>query len=319
MYSISRWLGTCVVAGWLCMTSWAATAAQWPERSLHFITTSAAGSPLDTMMRALAKELGEILGQTIVVENRPGGTGAVGMNMALNAPADGYTVVSATGSTSFLMAEKGSRFHPSDFIFLRALQTEPSSVAVRKDSPFHSMKDLVEALKRQPDKVNIGGFATAGFHQYVLYRLEQKAGFKSTWVPYQGGNQALLALMGGHLDAAVITPSTAMAQIRSGDVRLLGISSESRSEFFPDIPTFVEQGYDVVETLWRGVMVVKGTPPDVTARLVRALEDVEKRPSWQAFMRENMQDRLPLPQPELQKFVEKEVADRRQFLMTLQK
>ncbi|WP_299451988.1 tripartite tricarboxylate transporter substrate binding protein [uncultured Pigmentiphaga sp.] len=319
MYSISRWLGTCVVAGWLCMTSWAATAAQWPERSLHFITTSAAGSPLDTMMRALAKELGEILGQTIVVENRPGGTGAVGMNMALNAPADGYTVVSATGSTSFLMAEKGSRFHPSDFIFLRALQTEPSSVAVRKDSPFHSMKDLVEALKRQPDKVNIGGFATAGFHQYVLYRLEQKAGFKSTWVPYQGGNQALLALMGGHLDAAVITPSTAMAQIRSGDVRLLGISSESRSEFFPDIPTFVEQGYDVVETLWRGVMVVKGTPPDVTAKLVRALEDVEKRPSWQAFMRENMQDRLPLPQPELQKFVEKEVADRRQFLMTLQK
>ncbi|MBX5463921.1 MAG: tripartite tricarboxylate transporter substrate binding protein [Steroidobacteraceae bacterium] len=301
------------------MTSWAATAAQWPERSLHFITTSAAGSPLDTMMRALAKELGEILGQTIVVENRPGGTGAVGMNMALNAPADGYTVVSATGSTSFLMAEKGSRFHPSDFIFLRALQTEPSSVAVRKDSPFHSMKDLVEALKRQPDKVNIGGFATAGFHQYVLYRLEQKAGFKSTWVPYQGGNQALLALMGGHLDAAVITPSTAMAQIRSGDVRLLGISSESRSEFFPDIPTFVEQGYDVVETLWRGVMVVKGTPPDVTAKLVRALEDVEKRPSWQAFMRENMQDRLPLPQPELQKFVEKEVADRRQFLMTLQK
>jgi len=319
MYSISRWLGTCVVAGWLCMTSWAATAAQWPERSLHFITTSAAGSPLDTMMRALAKELGEILGQTIVVENRPGGTGAVGMNMALNAPADGYTVVSATGSTSFLMAEKGSRFHPSDFIFLRALQTEPSSVAVRKDSPFHSMKDLVEALKRQPDKVNIGGFATAGFHQYVLYRLEQKAGFKSTWVPYQGGNQALLALMGGHLDAAVITPSTAMAQIRSGDVRLLGISSESRSEFFPDIPTFVEQGYDVVETLWRGVMVVKGTPPDVTAKLVRALEDVEKRPSWQAFMRENMQDRLPLLQPELQKFVEKEVADRRQFLMTLQK
>lgn len=319
MYSISRWLGTCVVAGWLCMTSWAATAAQWPERSLHFITTSAAGSPLDTMMRALAKELGEILGQTIVVENRPGGTGAVGMNMALNAPADGYTVVSATGSTSFLMAEKGSRFHPSDFIFLRALQTEPSSVAVRKDSPFHSMKDLVEALKRQPDKVNIGGFATAGFHQYVLYRLEQKAGFKSTWVPYQGGNQALLALMGGHLDAAVITPSTAMAQIRSGDVRLLGISSKSRSEFFPDIPTFVEQGYDVVETLWRGVMVVKGTPPDVTAKLVRALEDVEKRPSWQAFMRENMQDRLPLPQPELQKFVEKEVADRRQFLMTLQK
>lgn len=125
--------------------------------------------------------------------------------------------------------------------------------------------------------------------------------------------------MGGHLHAAVITPSTAMAQIRSGDVRLLGISSESRSEFFPDVPTFREQGYDVVETLWRGVMVAKGTSPTVTARLAQALEDVEKRPSWQAFMRENMQDSLPLSQPDLQRFVAKEVSDRRQFLMSLQK
>ncbi|MDX3905272.1 MAG: tripartite tricarboxylate transporter substrate binding protein [Pigmentiphaga sp.] len=319
MKSLCRWLGAGVLAGGLVAAAWPAAAAEWPMRALHFITTSAAGSPLDSMMRALGKELGEILGQTVVVENRPGGTGAVGMNMALNAPADGYTVVSATGSTSFLMAEKDSRFQPSDFVFLRALQTEPSSVAVRKDSPYRTLKDLVEALKANPQKVNIGGFATAGFHQYVLYRLEQKAGFKATWVPYQGGNQALLALMGGHLDAAVITPSTAMAQIRSGDVRLLGISSEKRSAFFPEVPTFREQGYDVVETLWRGVMVVKGTPPEATRRLVQALEAVEKRSSWQAFMRENLQDDLPLSQPDLQRFVEKEVADRRQFLASLQK
>lgn len=317
-YSV-RWWGACALAGSLLAALSPARAAEWPERPLHFITTSAAGSPLDTMMRSLGKELGDVLGQTVVVENRPGGTGAVGMNMALNAPADGYTVVSATGSTSFLMAEKDSRFQPSDFIFLRALQTEPSSVAVRKDSPYRSLKDLVEALKRQPDKVNVGGYATAGFHQYVMYRLEQKAGFKSTWIPYQGGNQALLALMGGHLHAAVITPSTAMAQIRNGDVRLLGISSESRSEFFPDVPTFREQGYDVVETLWRGVMVAKGTPPAVTARLVRGMEDVEKRPAWKTFMRENMQDSLPMSQPDLQRFVAGEVADRRQFLMSLQK
>jgi tripartite-type tricarboxylate transporter receptor subunit TctC len=292
-------------------------AAEWPDRPLRFVATSAAGSPLDSMMRVLGKELGELVGQTVVVENRSGGTGAVGMNLAQNAAADGLTIVSATGSTSFLMAEKDSRFKPGDFIFLRALQTEPSSIAVPKDSPFKTMKDLVEALKRDPTTVNIGGFASAGFHQYVLYRLQQKAGFSATWVPFQGGNQALLALLGGHLNAAVITPSTASAQIRSGDVRLLGISSEQRSAFYKDIPTFREQGYDVVETLWRGVMVVKGTPQPIVYKLVRSLEAVEKRPAWQAFMEENRQDVLPLSQPELQAFVAKEVADRRRFLETL--
>lgn len=289
-----------------------------PDKHIRFITTSAAGSPLDTMMRALGNELSEQLGKTIVVDNKPGGTGAVGMGLAQNSPADGHTVVSATGSTTFLMAEPDSRFSVDDFIFLRAMQTEPSSIAVLADSPYRSMQELIDAIKADPSSVNIGGFGVAGFHQYVLYRLEQAADFSATWIPYQGGNQAFTALLGGHVDAVVMTPSTGAAQILNGDVRLLGISSSERSSYFPDVPTFQEQGYDVVETIWRGVMVTKDTPQPAVNRLVEGLIAVETKPSWQQFMQDNRQNHLSMTQEEFQSFVAKEVKDRRSFLKSIQ-
>ena len=288
--------------------------ARYPDRPIHFICTSAAGSPLDLMMRTLAKFMGDELKQTVIVENKPGGTGAVGMAAAMSMPADGYTVVSATGSTSFLMAEGKSKFTPRDFIFIRGLQAEPSAIVVRKDSRFHNLAQLVKALRNPSSKVNVGGYAAAGFHQFVFYKLQQAAGFKSVWIPFQGGNQAVLALMGGVLDAAVITPSSALAQLRNGDLRLLAISTPRRDDYFPDVPTFKEQGYDVVETLWRGVMVKAGTPKPVIDRLTSAMDKVEANPAWKAFMKSNVQSPLHLSVDQMQHHVAEEVASRRKFL-----
>lgn len=294
---------------------WSApTFARYPDRPIHFICTSAAGSPLDLMMRTLAKFLGEELKQTIIVENKPGGTGAVGMAAAMSMPADGYTVVSATGSTSFLMAEGKSKFTTHDFVFIRGLQAEPSAIAVRKDSPFHTLTQLVDALRDPSRKINVGGYAAAGFHQFVYYKLQQAAGFKSVWIPFQGGNQAVLALMGGFLDAAAITPSSALAQLRNGDMRLLAISTPQRDAYFPNVPTFKEQGYDVVETLWRGVMVKAGTPAPVIATLASAMDKVEALPAWKAFMQNNVQSSLHLSVDQMQRHVAEEVASRRKFL-----
>lgn len=291
--------------------------ANYPDKPIRFICTSAAGSPLDLMMRTLAQFLGNELKQTIVVENRPGGTGAVGMANAMNSPADGYTVISATGSTSFLMADGKSAYTPDDFIFIRGLQTEPSAMAVRKDSQFQSLSQLVDALKKDPDQISVGGYATAGFHQYSYYRLQQAAGFKGVWVPFQGGNQAVLALMGNHIQAAAITPSSALPQLRSGEIRLLAISTAKRDAFFPDVPTFKEQGYDVVETLWRGVMVKKGTPPAVIKVLTDGMDKVEANPEWKKFMTENVQSSLNMSVAQMQKHVEDEVTSRRKFLQDI--
>jgi tripartite-type tricarboxylate transporter receptor subunit TctC len=295
----------------------AETATDYPSRPITFINTSAAGSSLDLMMRTLGKFMSPLLKQNIIVEDRPGGTGAVGMGLALNKPADGYTIISATSSTSFLMADPQSRYKPDDFVFLRALQAEPSVVAVNKDSPYKTLPQLVNALKNTPDKVTVGGYAAAGFHQFVFFRLQQAARFHATWVPYQGGNEAALALMGQHIDAVLMTPSTALSQIRSGQFRLLGISTEKRDPSFPAVPTFKEQGYDVVELIWRGLMVKRGTPAPIIDKLSAALDKVEADPEWKVFMDANYQMPMQLTQTQMQQKVEREVADERVFLKSL--
>ena len=292
-------------------------AADYPSHPITFINTSAPGSSLDLMMRTLAKFMSPLLKQNIIVEDRSGGTGAVGMAAAMTKPADGYTVISATSSTSFQMADPRSRYKPGDFAFLRALQAEPSVVAVNKDSPYQTLGQLVDALKNTPDKVTVGGYAAAGFHQFVFYKLQQAAKFRATWVPFQGGNEAALALMGQHIDAILMTPSTALSQIKDGQFRLLGISTEQRDPSFPNVPTFKEQGYDVVELIWRGVMVKHGTPAPIIGKLSAAMDKVEADPQWQAFMAANYQIPLRLTQAQMQQRVEREVSDERTFLKSL--
>lgn len=303
-----------LIAAAIALACVAASAATYPSRAVRIICTASAGSPLDSMARMVGKLLGDELKVPVIVENRVGGTGAVGMALAASQPADGYTLVTATGSTSFLLAEPKSTFKTSDFLFFRGLQAEPSSIAVAAQSPYKSLKDLVAALKTDPGKVSIGGFAAAGFHQYVLYRLQQKAGFDAVWVPFQGGNQAVLAVMGGHVDAVGITPSSALGQIQKGEMRLLGISSPTRDKNFPDVPTYREQGFDVVEEIWRGLMVKRGTPPEVLNRLNAALDKVEASPEWQGFMKASMQVPVGFDSARMQRHVETEVASRREFL-----
>lgn len=293
----------------------AAQAADYPGgKPIRLICTAAAGSPLDAMARMVGKLLGAELKTNIVVDNRVGGTGAVGMAQAMTMPTDGYTLITATGSTSFLMAEPKAAYAPADFLFFRGLQTEPSSMAVRGDSPYRTMKDLVAAIKADPAKVSVGGFAAAGFHQFVYYRLQEEAGFNSVWVPYNGGNQAVLALLGNHIGAAGITPSSALPQIEKGDLRLLGISSSVRDRNFPDVPTYKEQGYNVVEEIWRGLMVRKGTPAAAIATLNEALNKVEASADWKTFMSDNKQMPMGLSSAQMQQHVEREVASRRAFL-----
>lgn len=300
-----------------CMLFSTPTFAVYPDKPIKFITGVTAGAPLDLMMRTLAKYLSEELNQTITVENRVGGTGAVSMITTLNAPADGYTVVSTTSSTSFLISEGKTSFSQKDFVFFGALQVEPSAIAVRKDSPYRTLADLIDALKKTPDKVSVGGFATAGFHQFVYYRLQEIADFKGIWIPFNGGNQAALALLGGHLDATIMTPSSALAQIKSGDIRLLAISTTQRSEYFPNVPTFKEQGIDLVENIWRSVMVKNGTPPDVVAKLAQGIKAVEAKPEWKKFMIENGQSTMNLSVEKMQVFVADEIESRRKFLKAI--
>ena len=178
------------------------------------------------------------------------------------------------------------------------------------------MKELIDFIRDHPDQVSVGGFSSAGFHQFVFYRLQQDAHFASIWVPFKGGQDAALALLGGHIDVAIMTPSSALAQIRNGDLRLLGISSAERNEYFPDVPTFKEQGYNVIESIWRGIMVKAGTPKVIVDSLMSAIEKMKQTKEWQDFSRLNMQSSVNISLDDMQKKVRDEVAADRDFLMS---
>jgi putative tricarboxylic transport membrane protein len=289
-------------------------AAPYPSTTVRLLCWSSAGAPLDVMMRQVGKQLGEILGESFVVENRPGAEGAIAMATLINKPADGYTILSTTSSMSFSMATKDNQHTPSQFTVLPALQSEPSAIAVRSDSQFKTMKDFIDFIRDHPDQVSVGGFSSAGFHQYVFYRLQQEAHFKSIWVPFKGGQDAALAVLGGHIDVAIMTPSSALAQIKNGDLRLLGISSAERNEYFPEVPTFKEQGYNVVESIWRGIMVKAGTAQDIIDRLTSAIEKMKQTKEWQDFSRLNMQSSMNISLEHMQKMVRDEVEADRAFL-----
>lgn len=294
----------------------ASAAAPYPSNTVRLLCWSSAGSPLDVMMRQLGKQLGEMLGQTFIVENRPGGEGAVAMSVVKNKPADGYTILSTTSSMSFAMATKDIHYGPDDFTVLPALQVEPSAVAVRADSKFKTMKELIGFIHDHPDDISVGGFSSAGFHQYVFYRLQQEGHFKSIWVPFKGGQDAALALLGGHIDAAIMTPSSALAQIKSGDIRLLGISSAQRNEYFPNVPTFQEQGYNVVASIWRGIMVKAGTPQSIIDTLTTTIDKIKQTQEWKNFSRLNMQSSVNISLADMQKQVRDEVRSDAAFLQS---
>lgn len=286
----------------------------YPSATVRLLCWSSAGAPLDVMMRQLGKQLGELLGQTFIVENRPGGEGAVAMAYVKNRPADGYAILSTTSSMSFAMATSDIAFTPDDFTVLPVLQAEPSAVAVRADSKFKTMKDFMDFIREHPDQVSVGGFSSAGFHQFVFYRLQQEGHFRSVWVPFAGGQDAAVALLGAHIDVAIMTPSSALAQVKNGDIRLLGISSAQRNEYFPEVPTFREQGYNVVTSIWRGIMVKAGTPQPILDTLTAAVDKIKNSEEWRSFSRLNMQSSVDVSLDEMQRQVRQEVRDDREFL-----
>ena len=266
-------------------------------------------------MRQLGKQLGAIFDQTFVVDNRAGAYGVVAMSALMGQPADGYNILSTTSSMSFTMASNSNLpYTLSDFTVLPALQAEPSAVAVRADSRFKTLNELIGFLRENPDKISVGGFSAGGFHQFVFYRLQQEGKFKSTWIPFKGGQEAGMALLGGHIDVAVLTPSSALAQIQNGDLRLLGISSNGRDEYFPDVPTFKEQGLDVVERIWRSVMVKTGTPQPVIETLISAIDKMKQTEEWKNFSHLNLQSSMEISLDEMQKLVANEIKSDRAFL-----
>lgn len=291
----------------------APVAAAFPEKTISLVVWSGAGGALDVYGRKLSEMLSKEVGWANKVENRPGGSGAVGLSYMRAQPADGYTWIICTGTLTFGIAQGLIPFDTSEIEFVRAMQGEPTSLAVPKNSPLKSVQDFLDALK-SGQKLRVGGHSSGGFHQYMLFQLTQGLGVRTPWIPHDASGKIPLALLGGHLDVAMMTPSSGLAQIQNGDVRLLAISTAERSEAYPDVPTFKELGFNLVDFIWRGTVVKAGTPPDVLEAIQTALDKVEATQEWQDFMVSLDQSNPGHQGEDFRKYVNDQIVEQSKFL-----
>jgi tripartite-type tricarboxylate transporter receptor subunit TctC len=253
----------------LALTSVApAQAQQYPTRSIRWIVPFAAGSGTDTVARIVQPQLSAVLGEQVVIDNRPGAAGNLGAQVAATAPADGYTVFMGISSHSISMTlyRKPGFDLTRDFVPVTLLAEGSFALATHPSLPARSVKELVAFAKKQPGEINV---ATAGATIRLAAKMfDSMAGTRMTEVAYKGTPQAITALISGEASVGFPATSAVIPHARSGKLRVLAVTTPRRSLMAPDIPTVAESGlpgYDV--TTWYGLMVPTGTPKEIVARL----------------------------------------------------
>lgn len=291
---------------------------EFPAKGITILCGSKAGSPVDVMARELAKHVEKILGKPVVVENKPGGSQAEMLSTLMGQPADGYTLATVTTSTvGVLAAQLREQYKLDDLNFLICLQTDPYALVVRAESPFKDLKDLLEYARQNPGKVKVGGFGSGSGHHMAFLDLCDKTGVQMSWVVFEGGSEAIAAALGGHVDVAHTNPGPVIGHVQAGKMRILAVASEKRLDVLPDVPTYRDQGVDLVLFQWRGVAMRAGAPQPVVDKLVAVMQQAAATPEFKEYMKNTNQFESDLAGERFQQYVRNEFVQTTERLKRL--
>lgn len=267
-------------------------AADYPDKPITVIVPYNAGGGTDLTGRVLAKEAEKHFSQPIAVINRSGASGTVGTAEAASAKPDGYTLY--FGASDAMVTTPHSLKVPysiDDFRGIVGVSYAPSSIAVRTDSPWETLEDLL-AEKDTGRVIDRGHSGAGGVHHTLLKTLFLETGIKFRDIPFQGGSKTITALRGGHVELIGGTPGAMVASIEAGEVRLLALSAPERIDLFADTPTFKEKGLDIVATVEWFLLAPKDTPDDVVAMLEDAFTKAANSDEFKEFVLSRKQESL---------------------------
>lgn len=258
----------------------ATLAADWPSRPIRIIAPSTPGGAADTFARLLADQLGPRLGTTLIVDNRAGGGGLIGMAAAAHAEPDGYTLVTSSIAYNAIepIVSANPGFDPArDFTHVAFIGGQPDVFLVSTKSGLRSLKDVVELARRgAPPNYVSPGLAT--FSQLLVEVFALEAGIKFQHIPHRGSSQAMIDLVAGNVPFGTMTWGSAIGQVRAGTVLPVAISSKGRVAEFPNVPTLHELGYSIIGDSWWGLSGPAGVPPEITRKLNQAVIETLDRP-----------------------------------------
>ncbi len=255
-------------------------ADRYPDKPIKIIVPFAPGGSVDVLARVVGQKLQDSWGQPVVVESRPGASTLIGTTVAAKAAPDGYTLVISVSNhtTNPAMREKMPYDTLKDFRPISLMARTPVVVYANPQFPANDLTALVALAKAKPGTVTFGSAGTGSMTHLTAELLKQSAGVDMTHVVYRGGTPALTDVISGHLNMTFATVGQALPQYRAKQVKALGISSEKRYPSVPEIPTFKEQGIDLVTTEWYGLLAPAGTPPEIVNKLNAEVRKILSQP-----------------------------------------
>ena len=300
----------------ILLISWTAGASAqdaYPSKPVTMVNPFPPGGVADIVGRPLAVLMEKTLKQPVVMVNRPGAGGAVGMASVAKAPADGYTILMGLSSISIFPVSdringKAPAYELKDFAPIALVTADPTVLVVRTDSPYRTLRDFVEAAKANPGKINYSSSGVYGTLHVSMEIFANAAGIKLFHIPYQGGGPAVTALLGGQVEALASGPAAAIGQIKGGKMRALASWSRERLALLPEIPTFKELGYDAEFYIWTGVFAPAATPGPILAKLREVVREAATSAEFKAAMEKVSTPVSYLDAPEFQKYWEHDAA-----------
>lgn len=279
--SNARVASWCVLAATILFVA-ASSAQPWPTKPIRLLVPHAPGGVTDVITRIVAQPLGDALGQTIIVENRPGASGLLGTEVAARAAPDGYTLLMYVDTNTIFPATVKQLAHDPDASFtpITLIALGSHVVVAHPSLPVSNLQELVVYAKAHPGTLSYASPGTGSPQHLAGETIKQTTGIDLTHIPYKGGGQAIGDIVGGQVKVGVIGMAPAMPHYKAGKLKILAVTGGQRAGMLPEIPTVAESGLPGFSTLqWTGIVAPAGTPPEVITRVHAELTRILQQPA----------------------------------------
>jgi tripartite-type tricarboxylate transporter receptor subunit TctC len=305
-----KMLGLCFALLLSVMTG-PALAQAWPTKAVTFVSPFPPGGSVDPIARLIAAKLTDALGQQFIVENRVGASGSIGTGYVAKSAPDGYTFVFVfdTHAVNPSLLPKMTFDTLKDLAPVMLIGTAPMALATAPGKPYKTFADFVAAAKAKPDTVSYGSIGSGSLGHLTMMLVQEAGNFKTIHIPYKGGGPMVTDVLGGQIDSGIGSVAVMSAHIKSGKMRPLAVTGETRSAAMPDVPTLAEQGYKGFSALaWWGIFAPAGTPQPIIDKLNAEVAKILRSPDTNKQLTESMGMDIKASSPAaLQKWTESEL------------
>jgi tripartite-type tricarboxylate transporter receptor subunit TctC len=298
------------------LASYCAAQGAWPAKAITMIVPFPPGGLADLVARPVAEAMSRDLGQAVVIENKAGAGGGIGMALAARSKPDGYTVLMALSSLTVLpeadvVLARPAMFALNDLRPIARFTADPTVLAVRADAPWKTVQQFVADAKKRPSAINYGSSGNYGTMHVPMEILAQTAGIKLTHIPFTGAGPAVVALLSGQIDAVSSGPATVLQQVKAGRLRILAHWGNGVLIALPDVPSLKDAGFNAEYAQWSGLFIPKDTPEPIAQRLRSAARTAAQDARVKEVILGAGSPVLYLDSPEFEKYVQ---ADARRMV-----